>query len=121
MLVLACIFSVGSVANDAGIPIRRFRSFLHLWMAAYFLLLALLMAVTTGMTLVLLFDAKDGLRIPLFPSRIAPLAAAVFGVFGFETLVRKLIVGFGENQFDLDKTLQSILDQAVAATLEREA
>jgi hypothetical protein len=49
------------------------------------------------------------------------MTAAVLGVFGFEFLVRNFIIGFGETQLDLATTLQSLVDQAVAATLKKEA
>ncbi len=49
------------------------------------------------------------------------MTAAVVGVLGFEFLFRKFIIGFGETQFDLGTTLQNLVDQAVAATLKKEA
>jgi len=49
------------------------------------------------------------------------MTAAVLGVFGFEFLFRKFIIGFGENQLNLATTLQNFVDQAVAATLKKEA
>jgi len=52
--------------------------------------------------------------------RSTALAAAVAGVFGFEFLFRRFIIGFGENQFDLSSTLQNFVDQAVAATIRKE-
>jgi hypothetical protein len=47
--------------------------------------------------------------------------SAALGVFAFEFLFRKFIIGFGENQLDLGTTLQNFLDQAIAATLKKEA
>jgi len=49
------------------------------------------------------------------------MTAAVVGVFGFEFFFRKLIIGFGENQLDLSTSLQNVVDQAVAATVKKEA
>ena len=121
MLVLVLIFGLETVAREAKTSIK-ITSFLHLWMAAYLVLLAFLMSVTTAMALVLVFDPSNNHpRFTSIPASFAPMAAAVLGVFGFEFLFRKFIVGFGEVRFDLAGTLQGILDQAVAATLKREA
>ena len=84
-------------------------------------LLAALTSVTTAMALVLLFDEKGQPRVAFIPSSFLPMTAAVLGVFGFEFLFRKFIIGFGENQLDLATTLQNFVDQAVAATLKKEA
>jgi len=73
------------------------------------------------MALVLLLDEKGHPRVTFIPPSFVSMTAAVAGVFGFEFLFRKLIIGFGENQFDLAATLQTFLDQAVAATLKKEA
>ncbi len=73
------------------------------------------------MALVLLYGDDDVLKVHFISPAVAPVAAAVLGVFGFEFLVRRFIVGFGENRFDLDKTIQYVQDQAVAATLRKEA
>jgi hypothetical protein len=90
-------------------------------MAAYLALLALLMAVTTAMALALLFGKNNEPNVNFLPPSFLPMAAAVLGVFGFEFLFRKFIIGFGENRLDLAATLQNFVDPAVAATLEREA
>ena len=84
-------------------------------------LLAALTFVTTAMALVLLFDEKRQPRVAFIPSSFLPMTAAVLGVFGFEFLFRKFIIGFGENQLNLATTLQNFVDQAVAATLKKEA
>jgi len=120
MLVLMLMFGVGRVAKETKTTVK-WSSFFHLWMLAYLVLIAALMSVTTAMALVLLFDEKGHLRVTFIPPSFASVAAAVVGVFGFEFLFRKLIIGFGENQFDLAATLQIFLDQAVAATLKKEA
>jgi hypothetical protein len=90
-------------------------------MLSYLLLLGILMAVTTAVALVLLVDEKGALRVSFIPPSFISLVAAVLGVFGFEFLVRKLVIGFGENHLDLSSTLQNFVDQAVAETLRREA
>jgi len=120
MLVLMLMFGVGRVAKETKTTVK-WSSFFHLWMLAYLVLIAALMSVTTAMALVLLFDEKGHLRVTFIPPSFASVTAAVVGVFGFEFLFRKLIIGFGENQFDLAATLQIFLDQAVAATLKKEA
>jgi hypothetical protein len=121
MLILALIFGVGRVAKETKISVKKWRSFLHLWMAAYLILLTFLMAVTTAMALVLLFGKNNEPSVTFIPPSFLPMAAAVLGVFGFEFLFRRFIIGFGENQLDLATTLQNFVDQAVSATLEREA
>lgn len=120
MGVLVFTFGVGRVAKETKTSVK-WRSFLHLWMFAYLVLLGLLMSVTTAMALVLLVDDKGQPRVTFIPQSFISMAAAVLGVFGFEFLFRKFIIGFGENQFDLSTTLQNFVDQAVAATLKREA
>ena len=121
MLILALIFGVGRVAKETKVLVKKWRSFLHLWMAAYLILLAFLMAVTTAMALVLLFGKSNEPSVTFIPPSFLPMAASVLGVFGFEFLFRKFIIGFGEDQLDLTTTLQNFVDQAVSATLEREA
>jgi hypothetical protein len=111
---------VARVAKETNIPVRKWRSFLHPWMAAYFLLLTLLMSLTTAMALALLVDACGVPKVAFIPPSFISVAAAVLGVFGFEFLVRKFVIGFGENQLDVGSTLQNVVDQAVAATLKRE-
>lgn len=73
-----------------------------------------------GQALVLLVDENGAPRVNFIPPSTISLAAAVVGVFGFEFLFRKFVIGFGENKFDLDTTLQNLVDQAVAATLKKE-
>jgi hypothetical protein len=120
MLVLMLMFGVGRVAKETKTTVK-WKSFLHLWMAAYLVLLAALMSVTTAMALVLLIDEKGQPRVTFIPPSFLSMTAAVLGVFGFEFLFRKFIIGFGENQLDLATTLQNFVDQAVAATLKKEA
>ena len=91
-----------------------------MWMLCYLLLLGALMSVTTAMALVLLVDEKGAPRMAFIPPSFIYMAAAVFGVFGFEILFSKFIVGFGETKLDLATTLQNLVDQAVAATLKKE-
>lgn len=121
MAVLMFGFGLARVAKETTLPIRKWRSFLHLWMAAYFLLLALLMSLTTAMALALLVDACGVPKVTFIPASFISVAAAVLGVFGFEFLVRKFVIGFGENQLDVGTTLQNVVDQAVAATYKKEA
>jgi len=90
-----------------------------MWMDCYLLLLGALMSVTTAMALVLLVDEKGAPRMAFIPPSFISMAA-VFGVFGFEILFSKFIVGFGETKLDLATTLQNLVDQAVAATLKKE-
>jgi hypothetical protein len=114
------VFGVGRVAKETKTSVK-WKSFLHLWMLAYIALLAALMSVTTAMALVLLIDEKGQPRVTFIPPSFLSMTAAVVGVFGFEFLVRKFIIGFGETQLDLATTLQNLVDQAVAATLKKEA
>ena len=120
MMVLMLIFGVGRVAKETKTSVK-WKSFLHFWMLAYLILLTGLMSITTAMALVLLIDENGQARMTFIPSSFVSMAAAVLGVFGFEFLFRKFIIGFGENQFDLAATLQNVVDQAVAATLKKEA
>ncbi|HWD99596.1 MAG TPA: hypothetical protein VG345_11180 [Bryobacteraceae bacterium] len=120
MAVLMLMFGVGRVAKETKTTVK-WKSFLHLWMVAYLVLLAALMSVTTAMALVLMVDEKGQPRITFVPPSFLSMTAAVLGVFGFEFLFRKFIIGFGENQLDLGTTLQNFVDQAVAATLKKEA
>jgi hypothetical protein len=120
MTVLMLTFGVGRVAKETKTSVRP-KSFFHLWMFAYLVLLGFLMSVTTAMALIALVDEKGQLRVNFIPSSFVSITAAVAGVFGFEFLFRKFIIGFGENQLDLGTTLQNIVDQAVAATLKKEA
>jgi hypothetical protein len=120
MLVLMLMFGVGRVAKETKTSVK-WKSFLHLWMVAYLVLLAALMSVTTAMALVVLIDEKGQPRVTFIPPSFLSMTAAVLGVFGFEFLFRKFIIGFGENQLDLATTLQNFVDQAVAATLKKEA
>ena len=119
MLVLMLMFGIGRVAKETKTSVR-WKSFLHLWMVAYLVLLTALMSVTTAMALVLLIDEKGQPRVSFIPASFISMTAAVLGVFGFEFLFRKFIIGFGENQLDLATTLQNFVDQAVAATLKKE-
>ncbi len=121
MLVLVLIFGVGRVAKETNQAVKKWSSFLHFWMLAYLVLLGFLMGITTAMALVVLFDKDNNPTVHFIPAEFLPLTAAVLGVFGFEFLFRKFIIGFGENQLDLSTTLQSFVDQAVAATRRREA
>ena len=121
MFVLMLIFAVQRVANEAKTPVSRWTSFVHFWMLAYFLLLTAIMSVTTAMALVLLVDDKGEPQFKFIPESLIPMSAALVGVFGFEFFLRKFIIGFGENKFDLGDSLQNLIDQAVAATLKREA
>jgi hypothetical protein len=120
MTILMPMFGVGRVAKETKASVK-WQSFLHLWMFAYLVLLAFLMSVTTAMALVLLIDDKGQPRVTFIPPSFLSMTAAVLGVFGFEFLFRKFIIGFGENQLDLTTTLQNFVDQAVAATLRKEA
>jgi hypothetical protein len=120
MFVLMLLFGVGHVARKTTQSVRKWSSFVHLWMFGYLVLLGFLMSVTTGMALVLLIDEKGQSRISFLPPSMTSMAAAVVGVFGFEFLFRKFVIGFGENQFDLSATLDNFVDQAVAATLKKE-
>jgi hypothetical protein len=119
--ILMLGFGFGRVAHETGGAVRKSQSFVHMWMGVYFLLLTLLMSLTTAMALALLVDACGNPKTALIPPSFVSLAAAVVGVFGFEFLVRKFVIGFGENQLDVGSTLQNVVDQAVAATLKKEA
>ena len=120
MIVLMLVFGVGRVAKETKTSVKNWKSFLNFWMFAYVLLLGALMSVTTGMALVQLVDVAGKPRIDFIPPSMISMAAAVVGVFGFEFLFRKFVIGFGENKFDLETTLQNLVDQAVAATLKKE-
>jgi len=120
MLFLLLMFGIGRIASQTKANVR-WQSFLHVWMFLYLVFLGVLMSVTTAMSLVLLVDKTGQPRVDLIPPSFISLAAAVLGVFGFEFLVRKFIIGFGETQFDVGASLQNIVDQTVAATLKKEA
>jgi hypothetical protein len=120
MVILMLTFGVGRVAKETGKSVR-WKSFLNLWMIAYLVLLAALMSLTTAMALVLLVDEKGQPRVTLIPPSFISLAASVVGVFGFEFLFRKFVIGFGETQFDLSTSLQNLVDQAVSAVSKKEA
>jgi hypothetical protein len=121
MAVLMLVFGFARVAREMGPTVTvKWKSFLHLWMFCYLILLAALMSVTTAMALVLLVDEKGLPRVTFIPASFIPMAAAVFGVFGFEILLSKFVIGFGETKLDLSNTLQNLIDQAVAATLKKE-
>jgi len=120
MTILLLMFAVGRVAKETRTSVK-WSSFLHLWMVAYLVTLAFLMSVTTAMALVVLIDEKGQPRANFVPPSFLSMAAVVAGVFGFEFLFRKFIIGFGENQLNLGTTLQNFVDQAVAATLKKEA
>jgi len=120
MIVLMLVFGVGRIAKETKTSVKNWKSFLNFWMFAYVLLLGALMSVTTSMALVLLIDANGSPRVVFIPPSMISMSAAVVGVFGFEFLFRKFTIGFGENKFDLETTLQNLVDQAVAATLKKE-
>ena len=107
MTILMLMFGVGRVAKETKASVN-WKSFLHLWMVAYLVLLAFLMSVTTAMALVLLIDEKGQPRVAFIPPSFLSMTGAVLGVFGFEFLFRKFIIGFGENQLDLATTLQNL-------------
>jgi uncharacterized BrkB/YihY/UPF0761 family membrane protein len=120
MAVLALILGCARVAHETKVSIKNPKSFVHMWTFAYLALLVVLMSITTDMALVLLVapDGKPALAI-VHPSLVS-MAAAVFGVFGFEILISKFVIGFGENKFDVSTTLQYVVDQAAAATFKKE-
>ena len=72
-------FGVGRVAKETKTSVRP-KSFFHLWMFAYLVLLGFLMSVTTAMALVLLLDEKGQLRVNFIPSSFVSITAAVAGV-----------------------------------------
>jgi hypothetical protein len=119
MTALMLVFGAVRVAKGTKASVK-WKSFLHFWMFAYLLTLAMLMSITTAMALVLLVDEKGLARVTFIPASFISMAAAVFGVFGFEVLFSKFIIGFGETKLDLSTTLQNLIDQAVAATLKKE-
>ena len=57
MLVLMLMFGVVRVAKETKTTVK-WRSFFHLWILVYLVLIAALMSVTTAMGLVLLLDEK---------------------------------------------------------------
>jgi hypothetical protein len=119
MTVLMLVFGLARVAKGTKASVK-WKSFLHLWMICYLVLLAALMSVTTAMAPVLLVDEKGIPRVTFIPASFVSMAAAVLGVFGFEILFSKFIIGFGETKLDLSTTLQNLVDQAVSATLKKE-
>jgi hypothetical protein len=105
MAVLMLMFGVGRVAKETKTTVK-WKSFLHLWMVAYLVLLAALMSVTTAMALVLMVDEKGQPRITFVPPSFLSMTAAVLGVFGFEILVpqihhrfRRKSIGSGLGEF----------------------
>jgi len=120
MVILMFVFGVGRVAKETKTSVRS-KSFLNFWMLTYLVLLAALMSLTTAMALVLLVDEKGQPRVTFIPPSFISMAASVIGVFGFEFLIRKLVIGFGATQLDLSTSLQNLVDQAVGAVLKKEA
>jgi hypothetical protein len=121
MAILMLSFGVARIAKETTIKSVKWKSLLHFWTLAYLVVLGFLMSVTTAMSLVLLIDEKGQPRVGFIPESFVSLAAAVLGVFGFEFLFRKFIIGFGENKIDFAETLQSLVDQAVQATAKKDA
>jgi len=123
MLIVMLPVCLTRVAKQTKVPAAKWRSFLNFWMVAYLVVQVALMTLTTATALFLLFDPSGRPKLPdlPIPSSFLPLAAALLGVFGFEILLSKFIVGFGETKLDFSTTLQDLLDQAVAATLKKAA
>jgi hypothetical protein len=121
MLVVMLPVCLTRVAKQTRIPAAKWKSFVNFWMIAYLVVQVALMGLTTATALFLLYDSHGGPKLPELPIPFSflPLAAALLGVFGFEILLSKFIVGFGETKLDFSTTLQDLLDQAVAATLKR--
>ncbi|ADW68852.1 hypothetical protein [Granulicella tundricola] len=124
MTVLMLILGVSRVARGIRPAVTNASSYFHLWMLAYLVVLGLLMSLTTGIALVILYDPHHyGEARPAFdwlPQRLLPLAAGAAGVLGFEWLFRKFTVGFGQTQFDLQGMLDELVNQAIAATLKKD-
>jgi hypothetical protein len=122
VMVPVCLVRVGR-ATAVQTTVVKIQHYIHVWMIMYLVVQLALTALTTAIALFLLYDSTGQQRIhdlPV-PASFLPLAAAVIGVFGFDILISKLIVGFGETKLDFSKTLQDLLDQAVAATLKKAA
>lgn len=83
-MFLTLVFGVGRLAKETKTSVK-WKSFLHLWMISYLVLLAALMSVTTAMALVLLIDEKGQPRVSFISPSFLSMAAAVLGVFGFES------------------------------------
>jgi len=109
MLVLMLMFGIGRVAKETKTSVR-WKSFLHLWMVAYLVLLTALMSVTTAMALVLLIDEKGQPRVSFIPASFISMTAAVLGVFGFEFLsqvhhrLRREPTGSGDDATELRRS-----------------
>lgn len=121
MLIVMLPVCLTRVARTTRVPATKWIAFVNFWMIAYLIVQVALMALTTSIALFLLYDLKGEpkLRELPVPPSFLPLAAALLGVFGFEILISKFIVGFGETKLDLSAVLQDLLDQAAAATLKK--
>ncbi len=80
-----------------------------------------LTALTTAVALFLVFDQQGNPKIPGLPvpPSFLPLTAAFLGVFGFDILVSKIIIGFGEIKLDFATVIQDLSDKAVEGTLKK--
>jgi hypothetical protein len=123
MVIFSTIWVLGAIAKECQPSLATLNLKLKLsalfnwWVGIYWLLFTLLATISTGMALVLAFDERGAARIKILPEKLLPLTVAAIGVFGFEFLFKKLIVGFGENTFDLNDTMKNLLAQAQAATI----
>lgn len=114
------MLAFAAVRVAAGTKIQvKWKSFLNPWMSAYLVILAFMYNLTTAVALVLIAPAGKPPTLPIPPFFIS-LAGGVFGFFGFDILLSKLIIGFGETKLDISAKIQELTDQAVAATLKKE-
>ena len=123
MLLVMLPVCLTRVSKATKTPAVTWKSFFNFWMVLYLVVQVALMALTTAIALFLLFDVQGQPKIANLPvpSSFLPLTAALLGVFGFEILLSRLIVGFGETKLDFSTTLQDLLDRAVEATLKKAA
>ena len=123
MLIVMLPVCATRVAKATNLPALKWECFFNFWMGAYLIVQVALAALTTAIALFLLFDSHGNPKLPDLPIPLSflPLAAALLGVFGFEILLSKFVVGFGETKLDFSTALQDLLDQAVAATLKKAA
>jgi amino acid permease len=118
-LAFMVVFSAARVASGTKISVKP-ESFFNFWMVAYLLVLTFMYMLTTAVALALIVpDGKT--PITVIPPSFVWLAGGVFGFFGFDVLLSKLIIGLGETKLDIAAKLQDLLDQAVAATLKKDA
>jgi len=120
MAVLVFILGIRNVKRETDVHVRT-ASLLNVPMGLYLIVLGFLMSLTTAMSLMILVNDDGTSKAGFMPDSFVSMVGAVFGVFAFGTLIDKFVIGFGENRLDVNAVMQDLIDQAVEATLRKEA